>query len=104
MPKKTIHYAAGINAACGMETGRYAELDTIGHMVNCKACKRSVVFRNHHPELAIASTGGRPKAQGVRRTIKFWVSPDLNEWLNGQGVVAGTIVKALTELRRKSKK
>jgi hypothetical protein len=102
MPKKTIHYAADINAACGMATGRYAELSTIGHMVNCKACKRSVMFKRHHPELAIASTGGRPKGQGVQRTFKVWLSPELNEWLNAQGVVADTIVRSLTELRRRS--
>jgi hypothetical protein len=102
MPRRTIHYAAGINPACGMEIGKGAELSTIGHLVTCKACKRSTEFRAWHPDLALKATGGRPKRKGIERTIKFGVSPDLNEWLNAQGVVADTIVRAL-ELLRKSK-
>lgn len=101
MPKKTLHYTAGSFNACGMA----GHTTPIAPNVTCKACRRSVTFRTHHPEFAIAPTeGGRPKAQGVQRIIKFWVSEDLNQWLNAQETVADTIVRALTELQRRSKR
>lgn len=104
MPKFTIHYtpADSISSApiCGKTGGRWSTVTTDPVSCTCKGCKQSTLFKRRFPDLVkdLAPTGKPPIAEGVQKTVKFYLPPRLVEWFDEQGSYAGTVVRGLEEL------
>jgi hypothetical protein len=87
--------------SCGLPGGTKAFITDDPAEVTCKRCLACRSFIKRHPNLAVIDSNvGRPRAAGIQRTFKVFLSPNLDQWLRSQPTQAEAIVSALKKFSK----